>query len=85
MKLSRRNLLTLLAQLENGENPIIVKPGGGVVTVESDAVHYAVRDPGPMSAKTEHTVREFEGLLTLRSFLQRKAEFQKTYTPVEQP
>ena len=71
--LSRRNLLTLLARLEQGKDPYIIKPRGALgfvsIAVESDAEHYKDRDPGPMSPETERVIREFECLLAARHFL----------------
>lgn len=53
LKLSRRNLLTLLSKLDrvrNGESSqcTIIKPNGTMITAEEDEVHYADRPPGEM-------------------------------------
>jgi hypothetical protein len=71
MKLSRRNLLTLLAKLEDGKDAFLVKPHEGIVTAEHDAVAYKDRDPGPLSPETERSIQELESLLALRTFLKR--------------
>jgi hypothetical protein len=69
MTLSRRNLLTLLAKLEDGKDAVL-RSGGEVVIAEHDAVHYKDRDPGPLSRATERSIQELESLLALRTFLQ---------------
>ena len=62
--LSRRNLLTLLAQLDiPGSQRTIIKPGGIVVTAESDEVVYAGRQPGRMHPQIEALIDEIEEAL----------------------
>lgn len=55
--LSRRNLLSLLVKLDQGDSArTLVKdfPSARVViTSEDDPTHYAETTPGPMSAQTE--------------------------------
>ncbi len=59
--LSRRNLLALLAKLdEPGSLRTIIRDCGDLVLVvraEDDAVHYAEREPGPMTPTTEAGIR----------------------------
>ena len=58
VRLSRRNLLTLLAKLDiPGSHCTLIKPDGTVVVAEPDEVHYANRPrPGQMSEETEARV-----------------------------
>ena len=68
VKLSRRNLLTLLHKLEMENSACtIIKPGGTVVTVELDEVHYADRaeGPGPMHPETEQFVADMQAALEI--------------------
>jgi hypothetical protein len=62
VRLSRRNLLTLLAKLDiPGSHCTLIKPDGTVVVAEPDEVHYANRcHPGPMSDETEARVAGIE-------------------------
>lgn len=55
VKLSRRNLLTLLAKLEIcGSSCTIVKPDGITIVAEPDDVHYADRcEPGEVTEETD--------------------------------
>ncbi len=71
VRLSRRNLLTLLAKLDiPGSHCTLIKPDGTVVVAEPDEVHYANRPmPGPMSEETEARVAGIEGALaSLKEF-----------------
>lgn len=68
VKLSRRNLLALLHKLEmTGSACSIVKPGGIVIGVEPDEVHYADRKegPGPMHPETEKFIEEMQEALEM--------------------
>jgi len=70
VRLSRRNLLTLLAKLDiPGSHCTIIKPDGTVVVAESDEVHYANRpQPGMMSEETEARVSGIEAAVeTMRT------------------
>jgi hypothetical protein len=71
VRLSRRNLLTLLAKLDiPGSHCTLIKPDGTVVVAESDEVHYANRpQPGPMSEETEARVAGISAALaSLKEF-----------------
>ena len=68
IKLSRRNLLTLLHKLEMpGSHRTLVKPDGVAITVEPDEVHYADRPggPGPVHPETEEFVRDMNEALAI--------------------
>ena len=60
VKLSRRNLLSLLHKLEMpGSHRTIIKPGNILVMAECDEAHYAGREaPGPMIPETEAFVSD---------------------------
>lgn len=62
VRLSRRNLLTLLAKLEiAGSHCTLIKPDGTIITAEPDGVHYANRPkPGPVSEETEARIAGIE-------------------------
>lgn len=55
VRLSRRNLLTLLAKLEIcGSSCTIIKPDGTAVVAEPDEIHYVDRcEPGEVTEETE--------------------------------
>lgn len=59
--LSRRNLLALLAKLDEPHSlRTIIRDCGDLVLVvraEDDPVHYAAREPGPMTPTTEAGIR----------------------------
>lgn len=63
IKLSRRNLLSLLHKLEmKGSARTLIKPAGEadvVIVAEHDEVHYD-RKPGPMHPETEQFVAAYE-------------------------
>jgi hypothetical protein len=64
--LSRRNLLSLLAKLEEpGSHRTIIKPDGVMVIAESDELHYGNRffPPGPMSPSTERLAAYLDSCL----------------------
>jgi len=66
--LSRRNLLALLHRLEMADSTCtIVKPGGIVVTAETDEVHYRHRSrgPGQMHPDTEEFIIDMEEALKI--------------------
>ena len=68
VKLSRRNLLSLLHKLEMpSSHCMIAKPEGFVIEAEPDEVHYAGRaeGPGPMHPDTEAFVRDMEAALEI--------------------
>lgn len=72
IKLSRRNLLSLLHKLEmTGSKCSLVKPGGIIIQAETDEVHYADRKegPGPMHPETETFVSEMQEALEIRHAL----------------
>ena len=62
--LSRRNLLTLLAKLDEPDSHRtlykLVNSGYFIVQAENDAEHYGTRKPGPMSPLTEATLKEYQ-------------------------
>ena len=61
IRLSRRNLLTLLHKLQMpGSACTIIKPGGTPIVAQSDEVHYAGRQPGPAHPETEAFIADFE-------------------------
>ena len=67
--LSRRNLICLLADLENGDNEtFIVKPGGQFIYAQSDKLHYRDRSnwAGPVNEVHEKNIREIDACLALR-------------------
>ncbi len=59
--LSRRNLLALLAKLDEPDSMRTILRDCGdlrlVLRAEDDAVHYADREPGPMTPTTEAGIR----------------------------
>ena len=65
VKLSRRNIVRLLAKLEAGRESYIIKPGVGLVIAEPDAVHYADRAPGQCSVETQYEINKIEACLEL--------------------
>lgn len=67
IKLSRRNLLTLLRQMEECVDAWLIKPGGTYVFVEPDEVHYADRKngPGPVNSQTEQFIKDLEAALKI--------------------
>lgn len=66
VKLSRRNILSLLHKLEmKGSACTIVKPDGITITVEPDEVHYQGRDPGPMHPETEQFLTDMASALEI--------------------
>jgi hypothetical protein len=60
IRLSQRNLLTLLHGLLNGDSTFIIKPGIGPVTAESDDLCYKDRRPGRMNPATEAFIEDAE-------------------------
>lgn len=64
VKLSRRNILSLLHKLHMpGSARTIIKPVGDIdvaVIVEPDDEHYGNRVPGPMHPETERFVKAVE-------------------------
>lgn len=64
--LSRRNLLTLLAKLDEPESHrTLYKMLSDIgvyciVQAEDDAEHYGSRKPGPMSPLTEATLKQYQ-------------------------
>jgi hypothetical protein len=68
VKLSRRNILTLLHKLEmDGSACSIIKPDDTVVMVEPDEIHYEGRENGPgvMHPETEQFVADMEAALEI--------------------
>jgi hypothetical protein len=64
VRLSKRNLLTLLAKLEiHGDPRSILKGDGTVVIAEPDEIHYRNHTPGPMKPETERLVSIFDAAL----------------------
>lgn len=68
VRLSKRNLLALLAKLEiHGDPRSIVKGDGTVVIAEPDEIHYRDYTPGPMKPETERLVGILDAALKEQS------------------